>query len=476
MSYFDVLMARRLGGGASSADKVSYDGTESGLSAVTVQAAIDELAAEKCDMSVIAGDFDSTKSYNFGEYVIYDEKLYACSAATTGAWDVTKWRTVTVGEVLTNLRGVLNPLTDVDAVADLVKKGELLDVMKYGDEIVFDWENGSNTYEFPMHFCHLETVKDENDNDVNVADFECSYVLPIDTVYDAAEAIYSSETDLPAGDYYFKIVGDSWGNNTGKYVSFTLTETLTAGKQIRKKSGGYNVAIEDCTLGIFASGSDLTGTVLAFAVSTTQPETGINLGKTDGSADCNAWACVALGYNRWKYSAIRQYLNADTTAGNWWAQQHKWDVMPAYANTANGFLYGLPASVKARIKTTKIITARNTVYNSGDTPLGGFDETFDKVFLASLEQMYIEPQVEGEGSVWEYYSWLNGTSTKWQRGQTYPALIMYDISNIKTARYRWLRSCSRGTATYAFNVTASGGVSSSIATSGYRSAPCLRIG
>lgn len=337
------------------------------------------------------------------------------------------------------------------------------------------WKDGNTNYDMPFNICHTETVNDSNNNDVDVCDIESQFVLPFDCIYDEPEAIIASDTDLSAGDYYFKIVNDSWGDNNNKYVSFTLTETLTAGKQIRKRSGGYNANISNCTLGIFESGADRTGTQLAFTVSTTQPASGTDLGQTDGAGYCNHWHCVVLGYNRWKYSAVRQFLNSANAKGNWWVQQHKWDVKPAYADAKNGFLYGFNSSLLADMKETKVVTARNTVFNSGDI-LGEMDETYDRVFLISLEQSYINPQISGEGEYWEYYKRLLGRTTPASTGATYARLIKHDLAAQTTARYRWLRSAARGYAYHVCYVGTSGGVGNSYATNGYRLAPCLRIG
>ena len=338
------------------------------------------------------------------------------------------------------------------------------------------WNNGGTNYDMPFNVCQTETVKDSNNNDVDVCDIESEYVLPFDCVYDEPEAIIASDTDLSAGDYYFKIVNDSWGGNNNKYVSFTLSETLTAGQQIRKKSGEYNASIESCTLGVFTSGADRTGTELAFTVSTSQPSSGTDLGQTDGTDYCNFWHCVVLGYNRWKFSAVRQFLNSANVKGSWWTQQHKWDVKPAYADSKDGFLYGFNSSLLADIKETKVVTARNTVSNSGDTPLGGMDETYDRVFLISLEQSYINPQISGEGEYWEYYKRLLGRTTPASTGATYARLIKYDMAAQTTARYRWLRSAPRGNANYVWSVYNSGYVTYNYASYGNRLAPCLRIG
>lgn len=367
-------------------------------------------------------------------------------------------------------------VTDLSLFAELVQADEILEVMDYGDRVNLPWADGNNNYTLGFNLCHLEDAILEDGETMKVADLESHFVLPFDCVYDDPEAIYASASDLAAGDYYFKIVNDSWGGNTGKYVSFTLSETLTAGKQIRKKSGAYNAAIENCTLGIFTNGADKVGTELAFTVSSSVPGSGTSLGETDGSGDLNHWHCVALGYNRWKYSAVRQFLNSSAVAGSWWTQQHKWDVKPAYADTKNGFLYGFDSELLKYMQITKVVTARNTVFNSGDTPLGGMDETYDRVFLASLEQMYINPQISGEGDYWEYYKRLLGRTTPASQGGTYARLIKYDLAAQTTARYRWLRSAHRGAAITAWSVYASGGVAYYNAGNGLRLAPCLRIG
>lgn len=483
MNFYDMLLAAKLKGGSGKGTTViaNPEGEATG-DLVKIQIG-DEIYAVNGDLlkvyDDIADNYSTEKNYKFGEYVIYDGNFYSCIEPTSGQWNATAWKKVTVAEILDDIKTIINPLIKdigIDELAHLIQNNELLDIMYYGDQVTINWADGNTNYDMALNFCHLETAKDGNGDDVKVADFESNYVLPFDCIFDETEAIIAGDTDLAAGDYYFKIANDSWGNNNGKYVLFSLDTDLVAGQQIRKKSGAYNAAIEDCTLGIYTSGSDRAGTALAFTVQTTQPENGTNLGQTDGTGWCNFWHCVVLGYNRWKYSAVRQFLNSDANAGNWWTQQHKWDVMPAYATTKNGFLYGITAGVKEHLKETKVYTARNTVFNSGDTPLGGMDETLDKVFLISLEQSWIEPQESGEGTYWEYYKNLLGTNTPVARSQTYPLLIKYDLAAKTTARGRWMRSCYRGNAYNEWIVNSSGYVYNSNAYNGYRVAPCLRIG
>lgn len=361
-------------------------------------------------------------------------------------------------------------VSNLAEIAELVRADELLEVMDYGDQIVLPWKDGNTEITAPMNLCHLENAILEDGETMKVADVEWHYVLGFETVYDEPEAIYEAPAaGLAAGTYYFTIKNDSWGGNNDKIIQFTLSEALTEGQQIRKKSGAYNAAIENCTLGIFTSGADRTGTTLEFTV--VNSSSGTNLGNTDGTNECNHWQRVVLGYNRWKTSAIRQFLNSTATAGNWWTSQNKWDVKPAYADTKDGFLHGYEENLLHYMQVTKVITAQNTITESGD-----MDETYDRVFLASLEQTYISPEKSGEGDYWEYYRRLLGRTTPASRGQTYARLIKYDVNARTNARYRWLRSASRGYAYNVWVVYSSGYVGNGGTHYGYRVAPCLRIG
>lgn len=363
--------------------------------------------------------------------------------------------------------------SDIGTLAEMIHAGELLEVMDYGDKVAFAWADGNTNYAPEWKLCHIENAELEDGEEIPVGIFEWDKVLPFGTAFSPAQAIFESSSDLAAGTYCFKIVGDSWGGNNGKYVKFILDADLTAGKQIRKKSGAYNAAIESCTLGIFTSGADLTGTALEFEV--VESVTGTNLGDTDGTGDLNAWARVVLGHNRWKTSPLRQYLNSDKAAGSWWTAQEKWDVKPGYADTKDGFLKGYDASIIQHMKPTKITTGRNTV-----TDGGGVDITIDRVFPASLEQMYIQPQlasnVGSEGAYWEYYKRLLGATSPVARSATYARLIKRDLAN-NTARTRWLRSAYLGSAYGEWFVNSSGGVyGDGGASGGSYCAPACKIG
>lgn len=56
---------------------------------------LEEKVSDTQDM--ISDAYDSTHTYNVGDYCIYEDVLYKCNtASTTGTWDSSKWDAVTV--------------------------------------------------------------------------------------------------------------------------------------------------------------------------------------------------------------------------------------------------------------------------------------------------------------------------------------------------------------------------------------------
>ena len=169
---------------------------------------------------------------------------------------------------------------------------------------------------------------------------------------------------------------------------------------------------------------------------------------------------VAYGYNRWSQSAIRQYLNSAKAAGQWWEPQHKWDRPPAELASKPGFLSGYSDDFLNAIKPVRVRTALNTVT---DAAVGTYEDTYDKIFLASLEQEFITPQASGvEGEAWDYWKQAveRSTPTPWYKTFAeggHP--ITYGIDGKTSARYVRLRSAGRGFASNTWFVYASGHVS-----------------
>lgn len=357
-------------------------------------------------------------------------------------------------------------VTDVATVAQLAKNGELLEVMDYGDEIHPEWVYGETHYNPAMNLCHESDELLEDGETIHGCFFEWDKTIPYGMPFSPTQALFESTTDLAAGTYHFTIKNDSWGSNNDKVVQFTLTETLTAGMQIRK-SGVYNADILNCTLDVYASADSL---IKLYSITPTLGSDGTDLGETDGTGNLNHWHRVVLGHNRWSTSNMRQFLNATGAKGTWWSKKEKWDVKPSQADTIDGFLYGYDESVYNYFKPIKVVTVTNNFESNVE------DVTYDRVFLASLEQMYCIPQFSGkEGDYWEYYKRLLGRTTPAPTGATYPRLIKYALNAPTSAQYCFRRSADRSGATYVWFVYSSGFVGPGYANSANSCAPSVFI-
>ena len=122
------------------------------------------------------------------------------------------------------------------------------------------------------------------------------------------------------------------------------------------------------------------------------------------------------------------------------------------------------------MKKTKVVTYANTVNDGGE-----MDVTYDKVFIPSLEEMYINPQISGEGEAHEYYKRKAGTTSPLAQYGTYPQMITYAVENHTSAQNVRLRSANRSSAYSTWFVRSSGYVSSSRAGAADRFCPLIVI-
>ena len=175
---------------------------------------------------------------------------------------------------------------------------------------------------------------------------------------------------------------------------------------------------------------------------------------------------VAYGYNRWMFSALRQYLNSDAVA--WWEAFDALDIRPNYLASKPGFLAGYDSSVKQYFKPIRVVTvAQNADGNVEDV-------TYDRVFLSSLEQMYCVPQFPGkEGEYWEYYKRLLGRTSPAPTSQIYARLIKYALNAPTSAQNCFRRSASRYSASGVGYSYTSGYVNTYYVSYAYRCAPSV---
>ena len=161
------------------------------------------------------------------------------------------------------------------------------------------------------------------------------------------------------------------------------------------------------------------------------------------------------GYNRWKESGIRQYLNS--TGTGWWNKQNIWDAPPSYQGN-RGFLDRLPADLVSVINPTRLMIA----INAADS-CGGSEYTEDKFFYLSANEVGLG-LINGlaEGDTLDYYLTAEQTDR-------------IKLNAQGNASHWWLRSPNVGSANYVYNVVTSGALSSSNASNGYGCSPACNI-
>ena len=366
--------------------------------------------------------------------------------------------------------------SDWAGLADLADSGLFGEAYSIGDQFVDTWKDIANNnaeYTYPMQLNHIGNVELEDGETLSNRPFlQAHFAHPFGVQFSHQRAFLKCPSGLAAGTYYFTIES-TWGTNVGAgdVVCFTTTVAVPEGGRVSGCYGAPDQAKSNWK--IYTHSAD--GKTVLETITPTFTASGTNLGTqklNQRSGDLNSTQEMAYGWNRWKTSAIRQYLNSTAGVGSWWTAQDDWDIAPSELTTKAGFLSGWSDSFVEAIKKTKVVTYPNTVYDDtgGNTP----DITYDKVFLPALEQLYITPQKAGEGEYHEYWKRRTGRATPCSTGQTYPELVTYGVENHTTAQYVRLRSAYRGYACFTWAVSSSGLVASGFnASNSFRFAPLV---
>lgn len=370
-------------------------------------------------------------------------------------------------------------------IADIVKKGLAPKIFSIGDQINVTWNDGSsaqegagNSYDVPLDIVAFQDVELRDGSIVPGMFLQWHYTTSIGMPFDAAEAIYVAESPLPPGEYYFTQV-EAWGSKAlvtaGQVWSFTTTVEIPAGGHICINTGAVDDEEADIRIYTYADGATTT------ALETLTPghaTTGTSLGTWSssnkyGDPGLNNMQRSVYGYNRWSQSALRQWLNSDKAAGTWWSSQNPFDRVPTEAATNRGFLAGFATDFLSIIKPIKVRTYLNTVSDSAITP--NYEDTYDLFFPASLEQEFVNPQIAGEGSYWEYWKQRVGHPNPTAQYATEAERIRYAINAKTSTQICRLRSAGRGNASGSWGVFASGGVGGGSAATAFRCAPACVI-
>lgn len=320
-------------------------------------------------------------------------------------------------------------IEDPAGLQKLCASGQIGKWFSPGDIIYIPWTDNSPstpvTYQFPFVVVDIADCYDEHDVlHENGLWLMAMYAEPQEIQFDAPEAILAEGT-FQSGLHYFTKNGD------GSYTEQTVTvgDTIPADTYYVHSIGGTH---------------------------------GQNI--------------LRYGYNRWRDSAYRQWLNSDAAKNTgWWTAQHDYDVSPA-ASMINkaGWLDGFTEDWKAIFKPVKVQTAANTVTDGGVT-----DVTYDKFFLGSVEQYYGIPQAAGvEGHYWPYWKDetgltepKNGSSSDTNDARKIPSVASPTGSAVSVR----MRSAYRGYSYLTWYVNSAGYLSSSSATTSSRSQPACVI-
>ena len=384
---------------------------------------------------------------------------------------------VNIGDLLKQIATVQTGTVDVSSwtkIRNLRKSGLAEKVLTVGDIIDDTWTDVAAPKEYPYqwHVADFQPIELQNGDTEASMLVQAHWAHPFGVQFSHQRAFLACPDGLPVGSYYFTIES-AWGNNVkaGDIVCFKTTKVVPAGGRV---SGCYGAPDQaKANWRIYTHSADGKTQIETITPTFTKTDSATNLGtqhlnKREGNL--NSTQEMAYGWNRWKTSALRQYLNSEAAKGAWWTAQDEWDVAPDQLKDKAGFLSGCSADFLSALQIVKVTTFANTV-NDG----GGEDTTYDRVFIPSMEQMYCAPQIKGEGTYLEYWKQRSGATAPLAQWGTYPNIITYAVENHTSPQIIRLRSANRGGANGAWYVNSSGNVFSNYASSAYRFAPLVVI-
>lgn len=338
-------------------------------------------------------------------------------------------------------------------VQTIVANGASEKAFAVGTQLIEKWTDTADAkeYDLPWQVNHHENVTLEDGEIVPGMWLQTHYCLPFGVQFSHQRAFLACPDGLAAGTYYFDFA-KAWGNNVkpGINYQFTLTKPVEKGGRLAGCYGAPDTA--PTSWKVYSYGAN--GITLNETVNITVGSSGTNIGtipyeKRNGNI--NSIQEMAYGWNRWKTSALRQWLNSAKPKGQWWTPQDQWDICPDQLATKDGFLCGMPEQMLNSLKKVKVSTFANTVNDEGVE-----DVTYDYVTLPSLGQIHAQTQIAGEGDPHTYWKRRSGRTTPHEWWKDDPNMITYSVANKTSAQLVRLRSAFRSHAYYTWNVYSSG--------------------
>lgn len=367
----------------------------------------------------------------------------------------------------------------------LVRTGDAPKVLYPGDLITAGWTWEGTTYPMRMAVAHHYTGADDahplkelgDGRTANCMDLQFIDALPISFPFEPKQAFYNNVDVVSAGQYTFTVsVSAVWGTGAfgtvGKFpYTFTLSEDVPEDSQWLWNAG-YSSGLTQIQIYAPYDGA------LLQTVTVSAGSTGTSLGTISSLAtgDFNTWVRGCEGSNFWKDSAMRAWLNSDST--DWDSRRTRFTRKHPMAGKP-GFLAGLEQSLRDGMASVKVKTEPHQT--DGAAPV----ETVDLVRLPSSIEHYFNSYLgqstdgfKAEGVVFDYWKAVaaaNNNPDVIAGWNTYAWLIARDPN--KVARPVLTRSALRNLASsnYEGVVSTSGAVDCAAASGGSSCLPVLSI-
>lgn len=300
------------------------------------------------------------------------------------------------------------------------------------------------------------------------AEFKAMTATGMQKVYGVGDRVGVACT-YDAGDLLWEIGG--WGttklegDNTN-YPCVTLVARLLPTQTVQFDAAETPTAATEETAqdGIFYFGFDGTNyTALNLSTGGAIPYGDYTaVYKTDVTNDVTYYNQLRqYGYDDYYLSALRQWLNSDGAAGNWWSASHVGDVAPSRAAGLAGFMNGLPSDFKAILSRTEVQTAGN----GANVPTTTIKTSYDYFFCPSMYEVYgATTPVEGDRI--PYFA-VDGSVKNGLRARG-------SVGGGNTA-ITWLRSAYPGTVTGVYYVSGLGSINNNNAGNAYQAFVACKI-
>lgn len=360
----------------------------------------------------------------------------------------TKEQMDVMNENLAKIAAAVGSQVDIstwEGIQKAVRSGIAKDILPVGSQLAVNHSvYGTRLFDVVAHD-YLKSVHDENAHTMTIQQHD---LLP-STQFDASEAFYYAEAELPAGTYNFTLATayGSWAEGT---YQFTLTKPVPKGGQLAI-SGYADAAMTARQVRSYANQTTTTATE---SVAITAGSGGTNLG-TFGEG-LNHSHRVSYGSNNYKESAMRQFLNSSAAAGSVWTPQTKFDRPPSWLTSLAGYKNGLGQDFLAVVGKVVLPCSANNTYEAPDSSIvkGAKYTLNDEFYLASAREIFnTNWDVADDSKVFPFYEGAgNADRIKYRDG---------------SAAVWWLRTPFSGTADSVRLVGSDGTVNGSGATRAY---------